>query len=181
MVISGGAGTLLGPIVGAALVVIIKNVVSAYVVRWNFMLGAIFVAIVVFMPEGLVPGMARLSRAAWRAMSGAKKMVRGRGAKAMTALAVKSLSKSFGGLRVIANVNLTVEPGERRLIIGPNGAGKTTLFNLITGELPPDCRLDPAVRPRHHPGGEPQARPSRHGAHLSDHHAVHRATRSCAT
>ena len=42
--------------VGAALVVIIKNVVSAYVVRWNFMLGAIFVAIVVFMPEGLVPG-----------------------------------------------------------------------------------------------------------------------------
>ena len=75
MVISGGAGTLLGPIVGAALVVIIKNVVSAYVVRWNFMLGAIFVAIVVFMPEGLVPGMVRLSRTAWRAMSGAKKVV----------------------------------------------------------------------------------------------------------
>jgi branched-chain amino acid transport system permease protein len=75
MVISGGAGTLLGPIVGAALVVVIKNVVSAYVVRWNFMLGAIFVAIVVFMPEGLVPGMARLSRSAWRAMSGTKKVV----------------------------------------------------------------------------------------------------------
>jgi branched-chain amino acid transport system ATP-binding protein len=36
-------------------------------------------------------------------------------------------------------VNLTVEPGERRLIIGPNGAGKTTLFNLITGEIPPDA------------------------------------------
>jgi branched-chain amino acid transport system permease protein len=66
MVISGGAGTLLGPVVGAALVVIIKNVVSAYVVRWNFMLGAIFVAIVVFMPEGLVPGAVRLSRSAWR-------------------------------------------------------------------------------------------------------------------
>jgi branched-chain amino acid transport system permease protein len=73
MVISGGAGTLLGPIVGAALVVIIKNVVSAYVVRWNFMLGAIFVAIVVFMPEGLVPGVVRLSRAAWRRTSGVKK------------------------------------------------------------------------------------------------------------
>ena len=65
MVISGGAGTLLGPVVGAALVVIVKNVVSAYVTRWNFMLGAIFVAIVVFMPEGLVPGAARLARAAW--------------------------------------------------------------------------------------------------------------------
>jgi branched-chain amino acid transport system ATP-binding protein len=56
----------------------------------------------------------------------------------MTALAVKNLDKSFGGLRVTANVNLSVEPGERRLIIGPNGAGKTTLFNLITGEIAPD-------------------------------------------
>ncbi len=67
MVISGGAGTLLGPVVGAALVVIVKNVVSAYITRWNFMLGAIFVAIVVFMPEGLVPGAVRLTRSAWRA------------------------------------------------------------------------------------------------------------------
>jgi branched-chain amino acid transport system ATP-binding protein len=56
----------------------------------------------------------------------------------VSALAVQSLSKSFGGLRVTTNVSLTVEPGERRLIIGPNGAGKTTLFNLITGELRPD-------------------------------------------
>jgi branched-chain amino acid transport system permease protein len=66
MVISGGAGTLLGPVVGASLVVIIRLVVSAYISRWNFMLGAIFVAIVVFMPEGLVPGTVRLARAAWR-------------------------------------------------------------------------------------------------------------------
>jgi len=55
-----------------------------------------------------------------------------------TALAVHNLAKSFGGLRVTHEVNLAVEPGERRLIIGPNGAGKTTLFNLITGELRPD-------------------------------------------
>jgi len=56
----------------------------------------------------------------------------------MTALAVRGLDKSFGGLRVTSDVSLAVEPGERRLIIGPNGAGKTTLFNLITGELRPD-------------------------------------------
>jgi branched-chain amino acid transport system ATP-binding protein len=56
----------------------------------------------------------------------------------MTALAVDALCKSFGGLRVTADVTFAVEPGERRLIIGPNGAGKTTLFNLITGELRPD-------------------------------------------
>jgi branched-chain amino acid transport system ATP-binding protein len=57
----------------------------------------------------------------------------------MTALAVTRLCKSFGGLRVTADVTLAVQPGERRLIIGPNGAGKTTLFNLITGEIAPDA------------------------------------------
>src|SRR5436190_10085741 len=62
MVISGGTATLLGPIAGAALVVIMKNVASAYIERWNFVLGAIFVVIVIFMPEGLVPGSLRLWR-----------------------------------------------------------------------------------------------------------------------
>ena len=69
MVISGGTGTLLGPVVGAGLVVVIKNVASAYIERWNFVLGAIFVLIVVFMPDGLVPGATRLARrvlAVWR-------------------------------------------------------------------------------------------------------------------
>ena len=62
MVISGGSGTLMGPLAGAALVVVMKSVASAYIERWNFVLGAIFVAIVVFMPEGFVPGTARLAR-----------------------------------------------------------------------------------------------------------------------
>ncbi|HEX5517102.1 MAG TPA: branched-chain amino acid ABC transporter permease [Pseudolabrys sp.] len=62
MVISGGAGTLFGPIVGATLVIVVKNVVSGYIERWNMLLGAIFVAIVILMPEGLVPGSMRLWR-----------------------------------------------------------------------------------------------------------------------
>ena len=66
MVISGGTATLLGPIAGALLVVIMKNVASGYIERWNFVLGAIFVAIVIFMPEGLVPGSLRLWRWATR-------------------------------------------------------------------------------------------------------------------
>ena len=66
MVIAGGAGTLLGPIVGATLVVVVKTVVSGYIERWNFLLGAIFVAIVILMPEGLVPGTVRLWRLVWR-------------------------------------------------------------------------------------------------------------------
>ncbi len=57
----------------------------------------------------------------------------------MTALVVRGLVKSFGGLNVTRGVNLSVVPGERHLIIGPNGAGKTTLFNQITGEFFPDA------------------------------------------
>jgi len=60
MVIAGGTATLLGPIAGAVLVIIMKYIASAYIERWNFVLGAIFVVIVIFMPEGLVPGSVRL-------------------------------------------------------------------------------------------------------------------------
>jgi len=59
-VIAGGSGTLAGPIVGAAIVMLLKNYVSAYIVRWNMLLGFVFVFIVIFMPEGVVPGVKRL-------------------------------------------------------------------------------------------------------------------------
>lgn len=72
MVISGGTATLLGPIAGAAIVVIMKNVVSAYIVRWSLVLGVIFVLIITFMPEGLVPGATRLWRKYWNIWRGRK-------------------------------------------------------------------------------------------------------------
>lgn len=53
-------------------------------------------------------------------------------------LAVRDLTKRFGGLTAIAGVTFTVNEGDILGIIGPNGAGKTTLFNLITGFLRPD-------------------------------------------
>lgn len=59
-VIAGGSGTLAGPLVGAAIVMLLKNWASAYIERWNMLLGFVFVAIVVFMPEGVVPGAKRL-------------------------------------------------------------------------------------------------------------------------
>jgi branched-chain amino acid transport system permease protein len=60
MVIAGGAGTLSGPLVGAALVLLLKNVASAYIDRWIMVLGFVFIFIVVFVPGGIVSGIARL-------------------------------------------------------------------------------------------------------------------------
>ena len=53
-------------------------------------------------------------------------------------LEVTSLTKSFGGLMAVSNVDIRIEPGEILGMIGPNGAGKTTVFNLITGIYQPD-------------------------------------------
>jgi branched-chain amino acid transport system ATP-binding protein len=53
-------------------------------------------------------------------------------------LEVTDLSKRFGGLTAVANVELGVEQGEIRGIIGPNGSGKSTFFNLISGVYKPD-------------------------------------------
>jgi len=55
----------------------------------------------------------------------------------MAILTVEKLTKSFGGLTAVSNVNMHIDKGELIGLIGPNGAGKTTLFNLLTGVYEP--------------------------------------------
>ena len=62
-VIAGGSGTISGPVVGAALVLLLKNYASAYIERWNMLLGLVFLFIVMVMPTGIVPGLYRLTSA----------------------------------------------------------------------------------------------------------------------
>jgi branched-chain amino acid transport system ATP-binding protein len=57
----------------------------------------------------------------------------------MVVLETKGLSKDFGGLRALEEVNLEIQEGEIFGLIGPNGSGKTTCFNLITGFLKPSA------------------------------------------
>jgi branched-chain amino acid transport system permease protein len=54
-------------------------------------------------------------------------------------LEIRGLSKSFGGIRAVAGLDLTVMPGSIVAVIGPNGSGKTTFFNLVTGLTRPDA------------------------------------------
>ncbi len=53
------------------------------------------------------------------------------------ALVLKGVTRAFGALRAVDDVNLTVAAGQKYAVLGSNGAGKTTLFNAITGDFPP--------------------------------------------
>jgi branched-chain amino acid transport system ATP-binding protein len=57
----------------------------------------------------------------------------------MNLLRVKKVSKSFGGLKAVQDIDLNIASGEIASVIGPNGAGKTTFFNLLTGVYKPDA------------------------------------------
>lgn len=60
------------------------------------------------------------------------------GSDQKSVLSLTGVSKSFGGIDAVVDVNMQIPVGECRALIGPNGAGKSTLFNLITGEIPSD-------------------------------------------
>jgi branched-chain amino acid transport system permease protein len=55
-----------------------------------------------------------------------------------TVVQVRGLSKAFGGIRAVQDLEMTIEKGRVTGLIGPNGAGKTTIFNLLTGAIRPD-------------------------------------------
>jgi branched-chain amino acid transport system ATP-binding protein len=57
----------------------------------------------------------------------------------MTVLAVKGLSKAYGGVQAVRDVSFAVAAGELLAMIGPNGAGKTTCFNMLNGQVAPDA------------------------------------------
>lgn len=161
MVIVGGAGTLTGPIIGAAVVTGLRNYLSVYVENWVIALGLAYIITVFFAPRGILGLLPRRWRAASAvgqepALGDAKidvqpsrrpaeptppdtdrSTVEGDGHGAVETLRLEGVGRSFGRIRAVHNVSLTAFSGTRRAILGPNGAGKTTLFNLITGVYKP--------------------------------------------
>jgi len=60
-----------------------------------------------------------------------------RGVMSETRLETQALSRQFGALRAVQEINFKLDAGARHALIGPNGAGKTTFINLLTGVVPP--------------------------------------------
>ena len=127
MVIVGGSGTLVGPIIGAAFFMLVSNLLSSWTDSWALFFGLIFIGFVLFAPQGIW-GLA--TRVFTERTVGCE-------ARAVALLELDGLTRRFGGIIAVDSVSMRVEMGEVRAVIGPNGAGKSTLFNLITGVVPP--------------------------------------------
>ena len=142
----GGRGTLIGPVIGAVLIDLSSAYLSGnlpYV--WKLIIGSIFVAVILFIPQGVAPlimqGM-RFIKAGVFARAPQKNLPKdlpelilaeytNKNIQAIP-LRVESLSRNYGSLRVLTEINLEVRKNEIVSIVGPNGAGKTTLMRCIS-------------------------------------------------
>jgi len=109
--------------------------------------GVVLVVMMLYRREGLIPAqraVTHLTHAEQTAVpsrggiAGEFALTRRAIDKAKPLLEVKGLRKSYGGIKAVQGIDLTVMPGSIVAVIGPNGSGKTTLFNLITGLVKPD-------------------------------------------
>src|SRR5262249_24317374 len=133
MALLGGAGSLFGPVLGVVPLVLLFEVLTATLPNhFSIVLGGMFVLIVMALPKGVIGLVEPRLR---RAHAGHAATVRRRETWCGQLLVVDGISKSFGGLRAVADVSFEVAPGQIVGVIGPNGSGKTTLLNTLSGAL----------------------------------------------
>jgi branched-chain amino acid transport system permease protein len=151
MVIVGGRRELLGPVVGALLLIWLPQFVQRWDQYRHIVYGIMIIFFLLAAPAGIVGELHLL----WNRLvsSGRTKHsidltlsepVLVDPAKTLIndlkepILSVRGVSKSFGGVKALNQVDLTIRPGTIHALIGPNGSGKTTLLNVITGLYRPE-------------------------------------------
>ena len=137
VVMIGGAGFVAGPLVGAAIVVLLPEFLAALAEYRLLFFGALLLFVLWLAPAGLVGTALRwVSRRRQPRLPSSREMEIGHGPRAT--LTVQHLGISFGGVRAAHDVSLEAKPGEVTSLIGPNGAGKTTVLNMLSGFYRPD-------------------------------------------
>lgn len=148
MVILGGSGTILGPLIGAGILTYVPEVFQTFGSWQHFAYGALLAFVIFVMPLGVVgtllywrnrmrPKRFRKSQN-WPAIeSPILSFLKSRDSASQIALTVKKLTVAFGGLVANNKISEEVQSGSVHAVIGPNGAGKSTFLNCISGLYPP--------------------------------------------
>jgi len=142
----GGAGSLLGGVVGAAVVTLLKNSVQHYLPlhakgasgqREIVAFSPLFILFLQWARQGIVPFVARYlpKMQRERPQPASPLPRRAQPTPGELLLKVDGAERRFGGLVAVNNVSFEVRSGEIFAVIGPNGAGKSTMFNCLTGAL----------------------------------------------
>jgi branched-chain amino acid transport system permease protein len=153
----GGVTRTWGPVLGAALLIPLSQLLTSEIGddvpgAETLVYGGALVLVALAAPDGILPRLERLARRRRRRggaapAAGAEPAAAAparwseliaepaRGGAPDVGLHAGGVEKRFGGLQVLRDVDLPLEPGRRAGLIGPNGAGKTTLFNVLCGYL----------------------------------------------
>jgi branched-chain amino acid transport system permease protein len=146
----GGTTVFVGPVVGSAFLTVIPEIQRALGVEagWirPFVAGLLLLVVILFLPGGLAGRIPRRIRVpilddAGGAASGTgdhpELRTREHAPRGDVVVRLAGLSKDYGGVHAVRDVDLEIHSGELLGLIGPNGAGKTTLVNMISGLVAP--------------------------------------------
>ena len=147
MVVIGGASQLAGAIVGAVVVVLMRDQLNDLLPRLlgssgNFETVAFSLAVILLLqyaPRGIAPALFRRTRRTVLDRAAATLPSNAKPPRGSLILETTALEKRFGGLIAAHSIDLSVHAGEIVGLIGPNGAGKSTTFNLCSGALTPNA------------------------------------------
>lgn len=145
VVIIGGSGTLSGPVIGTIIIIILPELFKTMPDAKQFFFGFLLILIPLLMPKGimgkiknrfhhndneLIPSSNEIKK---HFDLESYKLNYNSDAKNEYILELNNVSKYFGGLAAVSDLNIKIKPGTVHSLIGPNGAGKSTTVNMITG------------------------------------------------